>query len=510
VIVADKLAGMFGLVLPEIVLVLAACLFFIGGTFQAGRRVWAVLSLLLLGVAGWLLFVHGSPANVAPDVQTPMTLDALAVLIKALAIVAGIVLVLLGIDEVPEQRAAEYYACLLIIIAGLCLTASANDLVYLFLALEFISIPTYVILYLQRTDPAAQESAAKYFLLSIFSTAILLFGFSYLYGLAGTTNIAGILSAMKSAAPAVAEPGRLPVVFMIALVMVTAGLGFKIAAVPFHFYAPDVYQGTTLSSAALLAFAPKAAGFVALVRVLGFVWSADRPGIALGWQGPVLFWILAAMTMTIGNILALLQDNLKRILAYSSVAHAGYMLIGLAAAPAMAGRGFIGGVEAVLFYLVSYSAMTLGAFAVLAYLNSPQHPIVEVDDLAGMSKSQPGVAALMALFLFSLIGIPLTAGFTAKLFLFFGALSVRADVAGEDHARLFRWLAVIGAINAAIGAWYYLRIVAAMYLRTPLRPIEKPRAWPGLAALWLCAVVTLVLAVPPPWLMQAIRDAVGQ
>ncbi len=507
--VAEKLAGQFVLVLPETLLVLAACLFFIGGTFHASRRLWAVLSLFLLAAAAWVLFIPGWPTNVAPDVQTPLTLDALAFFIKGLAIAAGFVLVLLGIDEVPEQRAAEYYGCLLIIVAGLCLTASANDLVYLFLSLEFISIPTYVILYLQRTDQAAQESAAKYFLLSIFSTAILLFGFSYLYGLAGTTNIAGILSAMKSAAPGVAEPSRLPVVFMVALVMVTAGLGFKIAAVPFHFYAPDVYQGTTLSSAALLAFAPKAAGFVALVRVLGFVWAQDRPGVALGWQGPVLFWIVAAMTMTIGNILALLQDNLKRILAYSSVAHAGYMLIGLAAAPAMGGRGLIGGVEAVLFYLVAYSAMTLGAFAVLAYLNSPEHPIVEVDDLAGISKSQPGVSLLMALFMFSLIGIPLTAGFAGKLFLFFGALSVRADVAGEDHARLFRWLAVIGAVNAAIGAWYYLRIVAAMYLRTPLRPIEKPRAWPGLAALWICAVVTLAMGVPPPWLMQAIRDAVG-
>jgi NADH-quinone oxidoreductase subunit N len=506
-----KLVGVFGLVLPETLLVLAACVFFVGGTFYTSRKLWAVLALLMLGGAGWLLLIPGWPGSVAPNVQQPLTLDALAFVIKVLAILGGIVLVLLGIDEVPEQRAAEYYGCLLITVAGLCLTSGANDLVYLFLGLEFISIPTYVILYLQRTDQAAQESAAKYFLLSIFAAAILLFGFSYLYGITGTTNISGILAALKTAAPRIpAEPSRLPILFIVALVMVTAGLGFKITAVPFHFYAPDVYQGTTISSAALLAFVPKAAGFVALVRVLGFVWASDRPGLALGWQGPILFWILAAMTMTIGNILALLQDNLKRILAYSSVAHAGYMLIGLAAAPGIGKGGLIGGVEAVLFYLVAYSAMTIGAFAGLAYLNSPEHPINEVDDLAGISQSQPGVAAMMALFMFSLIGIPLTAGFTGKLFLFFGALSVRPDVATDDHVRLFRWLAVIGAINAAIGAWFYLRIVAAMYLRTPLRPIEKPRAWPGLAALWICAVVTVAMAVPPPWLLQALRDAVGQ
>ncbi|OAI47449.1 hypothetical protein AYO44_09455 [Planctomycetaceae bacterium SCGC AG-212-F19] len=508
--VADQLAGVFALVLPEVVLILAACAFFVGGAFQAGRSLWGRMALLVLACAGLVLSLYPLPVvGTPPDVAEPLTLDRLACLIKALALVGGFVVVLFGWDEVPDRHAAEYYGCLLIIIAGLCLTASANDLVVLFLALELISIPTYVILYLQRTDLAAQEAAAKYFLLSIFAAALLLFGFSYLYGIAGSTNIAALLAALQSAAPGPGEPSRLPLLFMVALVMVAAGLGFKIAAVPFHFYAPDVYQGTTLSSAALLAFVPKAAGFVALVRVLGFVWAQGRPGLALGWQGPILFWILAAMTMTVGNILALLQDNLKRILAYSSVAHAGYMLIGLAVAPALGTKGLVGGVEAVLFYLIAYSAMTIGAFAVLAYLSTPEHPINEVDDLAGISQSQPGVALVMALFMFSLIGIPLTAGFMGKLFLFFGALSVPADVAGEEHARLFRWLALIGVLNAAIGAWYYLRIVAAMYLRTPLRAVDKPHTLTGLAALAICAAVTLILGVWPQPMVDALRQAVG-
>jgi NADH-quinone oxidoreductase subunit N len=518
--IASQLADVYLLALPETVLVLAACVLFIGGTFRTDRQLWARATLVILIVAAIVLglpymewvasCLPGALKAItvaAPDMVRPLVLDWLAIFIKVISLVGGAVLVLFSWEEVPDDRAAEYYGCLLMIVAGLSLTGMANDLVMLFLSLELISIPTYVILYLQRTDTEAQESAAKYFLLSVFSAGILLFGFSYLYGVAGTTNLTVILKVLGTAA---GEANRLPLLALVALVMIAAGLGFKITAVPFHFYAPDVYQGTTLSSAALLAFVPKVAGFVALVRVLGFVWpQGSLPGLALGTQAPILFWLLAAMTMTVGNILALLQDNLKRLLAYSSVAHAGYMLIGLAVAPDLTQRPVVGGVEAVLFYLVAYTAMTVGLFAALAYLNTPKQPIETIDDLAGMSRSQPGVTLLMALFLFSLIGMPATAGFYAKYFLFFGALSVKPESAGDDHAVLFRWLAVIAAINAAIGAWYYLRIVAAMYLRTPIRPLHRPPALPGLAALWICALVILVLGIYPQPMVNAVRAAIG-
>jgi len=504
--IAAQLGSVYTLILPEIVLFLAACAFFVGGTYRAGRRFWGAVTLLVLAL-GLFVTLRNLPPVAAPTSYLPLALDKLAVLIKLLALGGGAVLVLSGWDDVPDERAADYYACLLVIIAGLGVTGTANDLVLLFLGLELISIPTYVILYLQRTDLAAQEAAAKYFLLSVFAAGLLLFGFSYLYGLSGTTNLTAMLSALRGA-----DADRLPLLAVVALVMVAAGFGFKLTAVPFHFYAPDVYQGTTLSSAALLAFIPKVAGIVGLLRVLGFLWAEPGrpPGLALGSQAPILFWILAVMTMSVGNILALLQDNLRRILAYSSVAHAGYMLIGLAVAPDLARQAGVGGIEAVLFYLVAYVAMTLGAFGVINYLSTPGQPVETVDDLAGVSRSNPGVALLLALFMFSLIGIPATAGFMGKMLLFFGALSVTPESAGEDHARLFRILALIGAINAAIGAWYYLRIVAAMYLRTPLRPIEKPRAWPGLAAIWVCAAVTLVLGVWPQPLVQAVRAAAGQ
>jgi NADH-quinone oxidoreductase subunit N len=398
----------------------------------------------------------------------------------------------------------------------------ANELITLFLALELVSIPTYVLLYLPRVDRVAQEAAMKYFLLSIFSSALLLFGFSYLYGLGGTTNLPGLTAALERAKGG----GVMPGVALVALVMVVAGLGFRITAVPFHFYAPDVYQGTTTGAAALLAFVPKVSGFAALVRVLGFVvpgLAAEGGGVALdsrppviqplGDQIPVLLWIVSAVTMSLGNLLALLQDNVKRLLAYSSVAHAGYMLIGLAVAPKLVGdtTAPVGGVEAVLFYLVAYGAMTIGAFAVLSSLSTKERPAETVDDLAGLGRTHPGLALVMVLFLFSLIGLPLTAGFAGKLFLFLGALGLPnrpGDPQMAEQHQLFTTLAVIAAINAAIGGWYYLRIAAVMYLREPLEPLPKPRSVPLRLAVLTCAVLTLGLGVYPEPLLRAVRGAV--
>jgi NADH-quinone oxidoreductase subunit N len=234
-------------------------------------------------------------------------------------------------------------------------------------------------------------------------------------------------------------------------------------------------------------------------------------------QLPVLLWIMAAVTMTVGNVLGLLQDNLRRLLAYSSVAHAGYMLIGLAVAPRLltAPDAMVDGVDAVFFYLASYGAMTLGAFAVLEYLSVSGQLAETMDDLAGLSRTRPGMALLMILFLFSLIGIPLTAGFMGKFLLFAGALDVPANVeiaASLEQRKLFIGLAVLAAINAAIGGWYYLRIAAVMYLREPPPTVavapSRKRSWPVLAAVWLCAVLTLGIGVYPAPLKQAVQAAV--
>lgn len=495
---------------PEMVLLIGACILFLVGTSRSNRHMWGIVALVTLAAA-LALCPNYEPSAVRQLTvnATPTIFDALSHFIRYVALGGGILLVLLNWNDLPHRQAADHHACLLLIIAGASITAAANDLITLFLALELISIPTYILLYLPRHDEASQEAAMKYFMLSVFSSALLLFGFSYLYGIAGTTNIAVLLHTVNG----VNNAQELPAIAHLALIMIVAGLGFRITAVPFHFYAPDVYQGSSAGGAALLAFVPKVAGFVAIIRLLGFVLPAGilprngLLGLSLSDQAPILFWFLAVVTMFLGNVLALWQDNLKRLLAYSSVAHAGYMLIALSVAPYLRDdNGGPNAVEALLYYLVAYVVMTLGAFGVIAYLDSTERPVETIDDLAGLSRSHPFIALLMVVFLFSLIGVPLTAGFTGKFLIFFGAMAAPAY---PEHPWLFRVLALLGAINAAIGGWYYLRIIAAMYLRTSLRPIPKRWSVPCFAALCLCAVLTIGLSLPPGvnWLRDAAREA---
>ena len=519
----EALASVFRYLLPEMVLGATACLVFLGGTIKSCRHLWGwvalgglLAALLVLGVRPTYEF-ETLPKAQAATYGAPILVDALATLVRAIAICGGIVLALFSWNELPDRQVADHHGCLLVIVAGVCLTASANDLVMLFLALELISIPTYILLYLPRHDEASQEAALKYFLLSIFSSGLLLFGFSYLYGLTGTTNISALLHTLNTQATA----RDVPVIGQVALVMVIAGLGFRITAAPFHFYAPDVYQGAPTVGAAFLAFIPKVAGFVALVRVLGFVLPVGVSarggliGMGLSEQVPILLWFLAAITMFLGNILAILQDNIKRLLAYSSVAHAGYMLIALATAPYLAGTSNgPDGVVALLYYLVAYGVMTIGAFAVISYLSTSERPLENVDDLAGLSSSHPAIALLMTIFLLSLIGIPLTAGFTGKFLVFFGALNAdqaKQELVPGDQAELFTILAFLGVINAAIGGWYYLRLVAVMYLRGSVKPMEVPSNRPALVTLGLCVFFTVGLSIPPGvnWLLEATRGAVG-
>ncbi len=511
-----NLVHSFHLILPEIVLVVTACVVFLGGAFRPKRHLWGIVSLVGIIVAACLIPLARTPLESYSVFVSPLLEDALAHYIRLVALGSGVIFVFFSWNEIEDAYAGDFFGCLLIVLAGLSLTGAANELITFFLALELISIPTYIMLYLPKHDDQSQEASLKYFMLSIFSSGILLFGFSYLYGLTGSTNLSVLLHTLHD----LDGIGDQPLIALVAVIMVIGGLGFKIAAVPFHFYAPDVYQGTSNVMAAVLAFIPKAAGFVAIVRIFGFVLPPEITarvipiGMGLSDQVPILLWFLAAITMFLGNMLALLQNNLRRIFAYSSVAHAGYMLIGLAAAPylrqtALLQGGSPGpdGIEALLFYLVAYGAMTVGVFAVLAYLSSDERPVETVDDLAGVSKSHPGIALLMVLFLFSLIGIPFTAGFTGKLLIFFGAVGVSS----AGHVTLFRVLAFLGVINAAIGAWYYLRIIAAMYLRTPVEPPQRKGTIPGFVAIALCAILTIGLSIPPGsnWLLKLVRNASG-
>ena len=501
--VQETLTGAFRLAVPEIALLGTACVAFLLGCVY--NRRWAGFLVSLLGVA-LAAILAGVVKTKMPAVLTvaPLIPDAAAAFVRWVAIVSAAVFLFVSWPEVDRTNAGEYYGCLLVAAAGTSLVGRANDLVTLFLALELLSIPTYVLLYLPSRTRTNQEAAAKYFLLSILSSAVLLFGFSYLYGLTGSTNLTVIVDALTKA-----NAERLSPLALLAAVLVVAGIGFRITAVPFHFYAPDVYEGGPAGVVAQLAFLPKLAGFAALARILGLFADPKHLPFDATTQIPLLLWILAVFTMTLGNVFALLQDNVRRMLAYSSVAHGGYMLMGIVAAsslPEAKAMPGVGGVDALLVYLVAYGAMTVGAFAVILYLSTAEQPVESIDDLAGLGSSHPISAASMAVFLFSLIGLPLTAGFAGKFLLFMAAFNAPSGTAGMGY--LYQLLAVIAAVNAAVGAYYYLRVVGVMYLRSPIRPPADSRAFPTALAAVALAGFTLFFGFYPEPLRKAAAKAV--
>ncbi len=477
---------------PELLLIACASVMYVAGAFVNWPvRRWCALSLAALALAGITLVMCAWHPRLGESAA--VSNDPLARFGAALALLTGAALFLLSTRLPEPETAAEYCASLLLVVVGGMLVAKAQELVVLFLGLEFISIPTYVLLYLARQDAHGQEAAWKYFFLSIFSSALFLYGLSLLYGAVGSTHF----SAIRDSASAIDGTATV----LVALTLIVAGLAFKLAAVPLQFYAPDVYQGTATMTAAVLAWAPKAAGMFALLRLVVFTLSSFGTNVAVssfGTNAAALFWILAAATMTVGNIMGLLQNNLRRLLAYSGIAHAGYMLVGVGAA-CVGGERFLTGnaVESVGFYLIAYAAMTLGAFAVIAYLDSRSRPVETVDDLAGLARTQPVIAAAMATVMIGLTGIPLTAGFWGKLALFASAVTCDAPS--------YLWLAVIGVINAAISAYYYLRIVGAMYMRDGARPVQPTGSRGAWTVAVLGAVLTILVGVLPGPFLKSVH-----
>ena len=477
------------LILPEIVLGLVATLVYLGGAFLPARRAWSWLSAAGMVLAGVLLWQQSSTADARAAIEAgylsgPMVVDQFACALRLAALAIGLVFVMLAARTSEQGESSEFMGSLVLIVAGIMLLASADDLVTFFVALELISIPTYVILFLGR-GVGGLESGTKYFFLSVLSSAVLLYGFSFLYGATGSARLTEIRAALAGMPPEAA----MTIFARVALVLVFAGLGFRLTIVPFHFYAPDVYQGTSNPNAGLLAIVPKVAGLVALVRIAVVAMPGQE---RIGWQ---LALALAIVTMTLGNLLALWQTNVRRLLAYSSIAHAGYMLIGLAVSYAVAvgavDAAHFDGVGATLFYLLVYAAATIGAFATLTFLGGRRQSINTLDDLAGLSQIHPKSAGLMALFMFSLTGLPPLAGFWGKFSLFTGALGV--DAKNPDGSSLWPWflaLAIVGALNAAISAAYYLRVVAVMYFRPPR---VEPEAAGGPGAAWVMAVCALAV-----------------
>jgi NADH-quinone oxidoreductase subunit N len=432
------------------------------------------LSLAAIGIAAWRLVAA------TPEVTSagPFVADGLAQFVRMLVLGLGPLLVVMLTRQVDDGNSAEAHACLLAMLAGANLAALAGNLVGLFLALELISIPTYIFLLLPRRDASLQEAGLKYFLLSVFSSALVLFGMSWVFGATGTVEF----SKMAAAVGSDAAPHHRQFFFAAAAILI-AGLSFRITAVPFHFYAPDVFQGVNSVSAAMLSFLPKAAGFAAIYRVLAGVLGPYDATTATSVTN--LLAILAAATMTIGNLLALRQHHLHRLMAYSSVAHSGYMLVGLAVG---AGASAVDGAPALWFYMAAYAAVTIGVFALIAAA-SGDRPLASDADLTGLSQTHPAIAMMLAVCLFSLIGLPPTAGFSGKLGLFWASWS--------SNSPWGRPLAAAIAVNAAVAAWYYLRLVAIMYREPPAGETTRRIALaPALAGAAATVATLAVFAMP--------------
>ena len=400
--------------------------------------------------------------------------DRFAVFFTFLVIAIAAVVILSSFEYMVVQRirAGEYYALILFGVVGMTLMSSAIELVIIFIGLEISSISTYILAGFRRNEASSSESSLKYFLLGSFATAFFLYGVALMFGATGSTNIDTISQKLQSA------PVELLVYVAMALMFV--GLGFKVAAAPFHVWTPDVYEGAPAPIVGFMSTAPKAAAFAVLLRV---VFSINAPGRF--W----FLWAAAALSMTLGNIGALVQNNVKRLLAYSSIAHAGYLLVAFAMTSQETSTI---GISAAMFYTAAYAAMNVGAFAVVSHFANAGERYVTLEDYEGLGRSSPFLAATLTIFLLSLIGIPMTGGFFAKFYVFSAAL--RANLI---------WLTIIGVLNSAIGAYYYLRIIVVMYMREARKEVPVTPISFGLAtALAISIVATLYLGLLPNRVLQ--------
>jgi len=433
----------------------------------------------LATAAGAALWLWAGGSSVGGFGET-LRADRYALFFALLLIAATALTILLSVDflRLHALPAGEYYALMLLSTSGMVFMAAANDLIVIFLALEIMSVAVYVLVGMLRREVRSNEASLKYFLLGAFATGFLLYGIAFFYGATGSTRLDVV-------AQAVARDGLTPFL-LLGLALVLVGFGFKVALIPFHVWMPDVYEGAPTAVTAFMAVGVKAAAFAAFARVF----AGALVSVAASWTG--VLWVLAALTMTVGNVGAVTQRNVKRMLAYSSIAHAGYALVGLVTATKA-------GEAALLYYLVVYAVMNLGAFGVLIALGRRGEPNEMLQDFAGVGFRQPVLGLTMAVFMLSLAGIPPTAGFAGKFYLFSAA--VDAGYVG---------LAVIGVLNSVISVYYYLGVLVQMYMTEGTRPIDAPATRPYLLATILFAgVATLLLGVFPSGTMELARVSVA-
>jgi len=470
----------FTTILPLVVLTAWACVLLLVDLLIPRNRKGITALFSALGLALTLGLTIAQLGRQGSGFNDMVVLDGFSVFVNALLLVSGLLGVALAYGYVKRMglERGEYYTLLLFSVTGMMLMAQAADLIVVFLALELLSIPLYILAAFARPKVESEEAGLKYFLLGAFSAGFVVYGIALVYGATGTTALSGIVAAIPSSSTLMLTIGA-------ALILV--GLGFKIAAVPFHMWTPDVYQGAPSAVTAFMAAGAKVAGFSALLRIFATAFPS------LGSSMSDVLWALAALTMIVGNLIAISQSDIKRLLAYSSIAHAGYILMAFVPFGNPDVRAV--SVAAGLFYLVSYAITNFGAWGVVIALEKAEGRGLALDDYAGLGRKYPALAAAMTIFMLSLIGLPPTLGLVGKFYLF------RAVIAGG-----YVGLAVIGVLTSLISAYYYLRVVVIMYMREG-EPTTTSEPYLNMTTAFAALVTVIVSLVPAPlfaWASSAV------
>lgn len=439
------------------------------------KEVLSLLSILTIAIAGYAIL----KAEYGLAFSDMYVSDGYSLFFKFLFFGSAILTILLSRRYLVIENAhyGEYYSLILFSVLGMCFMASSNDLILLYIGTELMALSIYVLAGFTRTNPRANEASLKYFLLGAFSSALLLYGISFAYIITGTTNL-------KSIAERLSGIGGSDPVMLIALLFLSSAFAFKIAAVPFHMWSPDVYEGAPTPITAFMSVGPKAAGF----SVIGRVFMEALSPMEVNWK--IVLIVLSVLTMIIGNILAITQTNIKRMLAYSSIAHSGYALLGIIA-------GTPEGIASTMNYLLIYLFMNIGAFAIVIILSKEKSGDSNIStgeslaDYEGLAKTEPLWAALMLVFMFSLTGIPPTAGFVGKFYLFMSVIN-----AG------YAWLAIVAVIMSAVSAYFYLRVVMLMYMKEPSRPVTASPSLSEALAVTISTGLVLLIGISPYYFIE--------
>ena len=468
------------LLMPELIIALTLLIVLVFDLFDSiSKTVLGWMTIVGAGIALWVSIQMHQAGTVGTQFSEMLKVDNFSLFFNIIFLVSTILVALISISYLGgrDRKQGPYYLLILLATLGMMLMAAGNELIIVFLGLELMSLSLYILAGYFRESPASSEAGMKYLLLGAFASAFFLYGIALIYGGAGTTSVPAI-------AEAIAAPNKSPLL-LAGMFLLIVGFGFKVAIVPFHQWAPDVYEGAPTTIAAFISAGPKAAGFAAFLRIF----MEALPNLQVEWSGVII--LLAMLTMTVGNVIAIAQTNIKRMLAYSSIAHAGYILIGLAAANSE-------GISSAMLYLLVYCVMNIGAFGAVILAKTADGESLMISDYAGLGLRKPLLAMFMTVMLLSLAGFPPTAGFVGKFYIFKSAV-------GAGHI----WLVIIGAVNTAISAFYYLRVVVTMYMREPEEELEfSPYASTLVIGLVIAAIGVLLIGILPSLMLNPAQNSV--